>query len=340
MKKYLEWILKKNREVSGLFLFISLFATVILLYIILNFFTGLSTQYFYLFLIIALLFFIIDPFLKTILPSAKANLLLLEIYVFFVHFTVTYSGDNSISFFFLYFIPIISGAMSFGIRGSVGTTLFIFILYNLSPDPVTRNVILFGPQVQAHLPRFIALLIIAIMLGFSSEENRKAEQRAYERMSKIVTLNEIKNSLKLDYELVSILKVTTNSIVKIMNCNAGAGIVYDNMTGEIIDKYEKDLDIPALNKGIIRVSQEPELFGPKDKAVSTADLKKIRNILKVNVHIENERYLIIYLTKLYEKNSFNVSDVELIKTVKVYLELLFKNRALYKRIESIKDYLY
>ncbi|MBP7652323.1 GHKL domain-containing protein [Candidatus Dependentiae bacterium] len=230
--------------------------------------------------------------------------------------------------------------MSFGIRGSVATTLFIFLLYNLSPDPITRNIMLFGPQVQVHLPKFIALLIIAIMLGFSSEENRKAEQRAYERMSKIVTLNEIKNSLKLDYELGSILKVTTNSILKIMNCNAALGILYDNMTGEILEKYEQDFDLNSLNKAVIRATQDSELFGPKDKIISSPDSKKIRNILKINLHIDNEQYLIIYLSKMYEKNTFNVSDIELLKTIKVYLELLFKNRTLYKRIESIKDYLY
>jgi K+-sensing histidine kinase KdpD len=231
--------------------------------------------------------------------------------------------------------------MSFGIRGSVATTIIIFILYNLNYENISKNIIFYGPVIQEELPKFIALLIIAIMLGFMSEENRKAEQRAYERMSKIVTLNEIKNSLKLDYDINSILKISTNSIMKIMNCNAAAGLIYNIKTNKIEDSYSNNIESQYFNNLLLKITPEPELYKKTHNYIEDKkEQKKIKSLLRLNLKINDDKYLLIFITKTFQPNPFNVTDVDLLKTLKVYLELLLKNNFLYKQIENAKNYLY
>jgi len=303
--------------------------------------TEFLSKYFYLFLIIALIFFIIDPFLKAQLPSVKANLLLIEIYVFFVHFAITFAGsENTAIFFFLYIIPIISAAMSFGIRGSVLTTLAIFFLYNLTPDRTTKSISFFGPQVQDDLPKFIALMIIAIMLGFSNEENRKTELRAYERMSKMLTLNEIKNSLRIDNELTDIISSITNAIMRIMNYNSAVGVLIEKKTNQIIEKQEIEISIDNFKSEILKRNEAPIILTAKQKIFNEQHSKKIYNIIKMNVDIDESYYITVILSRLNDKNPINISDIELLKSLKIYIDLLFKNRALYKRIEYMHNYMY
>ncbi len=333
-------ILRKNREVSGLFLFLTLFILVIILFVFITFYFQLADHYFYVFFITALLFFIIDPFLKAHLPSVKANLLLLEIYIFFAHFAIVFSGESNSIFFFLYIIPIISAAMTFGIRGSVLTTLAIFILYNLNESYTSKDLVFFGPQMQDDLPKFIALLIIAIMLGFSSEENRKAEQRAYERMSKIVTLNEIKNSLRLDYNDSSLLKLMSNSIMKLMNCDSVGGALIINNEGSIIERYENNFELSIFSTAAFQITPDPEIISHKNAQLFITGAIKFNNSIKLCLRVDTNRHLIIFLTKIKDKMPLTVSDLELTKTLKVYLELLLKNQALYRQIQQVKDYLY
>ncbi len=341
MKKIIEFIKLQNREISGIMLFISLFIVVILLFVYLTINSNdVNPQFFNFFIIFALLFFIIDPFIKANLPSRKASLLLLEIYIFFVHFAIIFSEDGANSpFFFLYMIPIISAALAFGIRGSIFTTIIIFILYHLNYDILTLQKLL--PTMQNNLPRFISLLIIAIMIGFMSEENRKAELHAYERMSKIVTFNEIKNVLKLDYDINTILKVTTNLIMKIMNCDVSLGLLYNHEQGKVVSKFENGIELEFLSGAAIRLTETAEKISKNDKLITSSKLKRNTELLKLNLSVEQDIFIIIYIGKQKEVTAvFNESDIELLKSLKVYVELLLKNDQLYKKIDSMKDYYY
>lgn len=176
-----------RREFWGLPLFLVLFAATFTLFVLLvSIFQTLGTDilpFAGVFVLLSAVFWLIDPFLKEHLPVLAANLVLLMIYLMAAQIVLLNSGGIDSPFFLVYYFVVFTGAMAYGLTGSLLVTLLVAAAYATFLD---REI-----QLPLYLINMIILFIIALMIGFMAEMKRRVERREIRQNLRLAALAEV-----------------------------------------------------------------------------------------------------------------------------------------------------
>ncbi|HPP87666.1 MAG TPA: ATP-binding protein, partial [bacterium] len=107
------------------------------------------------------------------------------------------------------------------------------------------------------------------------------------------------------------------------------------------EKFENNLQLSFFTNDALQFEDQPRLISKKDRhLIHNANSLKFFNVIKLSLKVDYDKYLIIFLTRKKERVLLSPSDLELTKSLKIYLDLLLKNQMLYKQIQQIKDDLF
>jgi signal transduction histidine kinase len=176
-----------RREFWGLPLFLILFAVTFTLFVFLvSIFQSLGADilpFAGVFVLLSAVFWLIDPFLKERLPVLAANLVLLMIYLLAAQIVLMASGGIASPFFLVYYFVVFTGAMAYGLTGSLMVTFLVAAAYATFIDEIT--------QLPVYLVNIIVLWIIALMIGFLAEMKRRVERREMLQNLRLSALSEV-----------------------------------------------------------------------------------------------------------------------------------------------------
>lgn len=283
---------------------------------------------FFLFLILILFLFLIEPFIKLKYQSAKRNILFIVIYLFLSYFIINYSAE----LFFISIIPVISGAINFGIKGSGFTAVAIFFLNNCkylsNPN--------FNLELDKSFIKYIALFITALITGFIFEENSKVELRCYENFSKISNFKDLRLLLNKFLSLNDAGKEIYLLLKKLFKIDCGLLILKskENYCFIVEDsiKIHNFNELPILNKITSFIINNPAKF------YKLSSLESIKSILKINFSFEEDKEFIALLMK--RKKYFTLEEFEFSRIIKNYIDILLENYNLNIMRRKKSEYFY
>ncbi|MEW5694003.1 MAG: ATP-binding protein [Candidatus Hydrogenedentota bacterium] len=347
IRNILEQIKKHNREVWGFSLFIPLFLSVFALFVILAAVTGDIKLFHIIFFVIASsIFWLIDPWIKTVIPRNVATLLLISIYLILSQFLIAYTGGVNSQFFFVYYIVIFTGAINYGLSGSLGVTMLLFFAYLSFAD--TNN----SAELQTVTSRWIILFILSLMIGFLSEHKKRTEGAIFQRVSKMSTLNEISKLLKATLEKNRILSLILDITMSILNAQYGGIYIYDEKEKgyqpfiehnpskfTLYELLHKEGDISIIDWA--EANRRPMIIKRFDRYEKFYDHKKakkiIRSLMSVLLDIEEMRIVLIVANKS-GADLFTDDDFELFNIIINEIEITLENAKLHSQVLEMKNY--
>ncbi|HOK39608.1 MAG TPA: hypothetical protein PLD27_01020 [bacterium] len=266
----------------------------------------LLNKLFFICLIFELLIFLFEPILKLKIQSKNLSLFILLCYIFLTHFSIRYSGE----LFFLIIIPVISAALSYGVKGGAIVVFILFFLdhFNYIGSPQFHTII------ENNLLKYISFFIISLVISLIFDENKKIELRCYKRFLNFSNSFSIENiNTNNINELYILLK-------KIYRADSGLFLLkIKNNYGVIIEdgvKIKNYQEFPLLNSIITTIVNEPY------EKYKISIFQKYKSMLKIDFTFENKKeYLLIFLK---EKKYFTNEELELSKIIKHFIEVLIK----------------
>lgn len=279
----------------------------------------LSEEFFFIFLIVLLFIFLVEPLIKIKIKSNKFNIILIIIYLYLSALTVRFSP----TFFFIFFIPIISASLSFGMLGSGITVILIFFIQNL--QNIGNTDYLF--ELENLLPKFITLFIISLISGLIFEENKKYEKRCFEKVNKIIKLNFLKTKITYNKSYNEIGKELYLALKNFFKSEKGICIYRSNHNYSLI--IEDGIKINDLNEISIIININNSIIHKPYSFHKISTLKNIQSMMKLSIIYDNDKHFEIILFR--NSRRFYNEELTLCKIIKNNIELLLSNKSLYNK---------
>ncbi|MFP4687639.1 MAG: hypothetical protein ACLFN5_05970, partial [bacterium] len=196
----------------GILPFLVLFFSIVFLFVLLAHFVPLQQEFGWSWIVLFLfLVFVGEPLYRRRTDRYEYHILLLEIYIFGAYFVQLFFPAANYSHLF-YVIPIFSGALSFGLLGTMGTAFFAFLLEILRVAPLWE---LRPDHFQQVLPDILPLVILALLLGFTVEVKNYTQQQLLNRLARMDAFRGLKNIIDVGQRRQPFTAELLNSVLEL-----------------------------------------------------------------------------------------------------------------------------
>lgn len=207
-----------SSELWGLPLFLSLFAVTLTLFVFLiTIYESIGHDilpFAGVFIFLSAIFWLIDPFLKERLSIAVANISLIAIYLIAAQSLLLVSGGLSSRFFLVYYFVVFTGAMSYGLSGSLAVTGLIALAYS--------TFIQTAIDFPVYLVNMMILSIISLMVGFLAETKRRVERRETLQGIRLAALGEIARFMRELSKPEDVIEAGLDAVVRLLSADGVA----------------------------------------------------------------------------------------------------------------------
>jgi len=168
-RQIVSYIQNRDRSILGATLYIFLFFTTSILFIISAMLDkGISSSHILIFAVVNAILWLGGPSIRKRLKSKLLILYFMGGYILIAHFSLVFTGGHSSYFYYLYYPLLFAVALNYGFRGTIVVSAIIAFLYAS---------LFWGGPMDVYVKRIAQLCIAALMLGFISAEKRKTERQ-------------------------------------------------------------------------------------------------------------------------------------------------------------------
>lgn len=207
-----------SRDIWGLPLFVALFAVTFTLFVFLvTIYESIGQNiipFAGIFIFLSAIFWLLDPLLKDRLSIAVANITLISIYLIAAQVLLVVSGGLDSKFFLVYYFVVFTGAISYGLSGSIGVTALVAVAYATFMKSETDF-----PQ---YIINMIVLWIIALMVGFLAETKKRSEERQVLQNLRLTALSEIARFMRELSHPRDVIEGGLEAAVRLLDAEAAA----------------------------------------------------------------------------------------------------------------------
>ncbi|MEK8023442.1 MAG: ATP-binding protein, partial [Candidatus Hydrogenedentota bacterium] len=182
------------------------------------------------FIFLSAIFWLLDPFLKERLSIAVANITLIAVYLIAAQILLLVSGGLTSRFFLVYYFVVFTGAMSYGLSGSIAVTGLIALAYSTFIETAY--------DFPAYLVNMMILSIISLMVGFLAETKRRVERRETLQGIRLASLGEIARFMRELSQPTDVIEAGLDAAVRLLDADGAAlmdGPVIVNRCGRASD---------------------------------------------------------------------------------------------------------
>jgi signal transduction histidine kinase len=207
------------------------------------------------------------------------------IYLLAAQIVLMASGGLASPFFLVYYFVVFTGAMAYGLTGSLLVTFLVAAAYATFIDEIT--------QLPGYLVNIIVLWIIALMIGFLAEMKRRVERREMLQNLRLSALSEVGRFMREMARPEDVLEAGLEALGRLLDaptvaCSAG---------GRIRAVYSRDLN-HQLAKGAV----DPQTGGERFPLAFNEDSPDAGEIIIVrpgaDLSVDEARIVRLFLTKL------------------------------------------
>jgi len=168
-RQVVSYIQNRDRNILGTSLYIFLFFSTSILFIISAMFDkGISSSHILIFALVNAILWLGEPSIRRRIRSEVLILIFMGCYILIAHFSLVFTGGQSSYFYYLYYPLLFAVALNYGFRGTIMVTAIIAFLYAS---------LFWGGPMNVYAKRIAQLCIAALMLGFISAEKRKTQRQ-------------------------------------------------------------------------------------------------------------------------------------------------------------------
>ncbi len=207
-----------TNEYWGLPLFLALFAVTFTLFVFLvTIYESLGLNILPLaavFIFLSAVFWVIDPLMKERLPVFASNVILIALYLFVCQILLIAAGGLRSPLFVVYSFVVFTGAMSYGLTGSVIVTGIVAAAYATFIEEAA--------DLPAYFIRIIVLWIVALMVGFLAETKRRVEKREALQGMRLTALNEVARFMRELSRPEDVIEAGLEALQRLLDASAVA----------------------------------------------------------------------------------------------------------------------
>jgi nitrogen-specific signal transduction histidine kinase len=231
-----------TNEFWGLPLFLALFAVTFTLFVFLVTIFGTLGQdilpFAGVFIFLSAIFWLIDPLLKERLPVAVSNIILISLYLIAAQLLLLFSGGLHSRLFVVYYFVVFTGAMSYGLSGSMAVTALVAMAY--------ATFIETSAELPLYFINIIVLWIISLMVGFLAETKRRVERRETLQNMRLSALGEIARFMRELESPKDVVEAGLDALLRLLGAESVALVRGE----EILHHCGAVADVEGIRRGI------------------------------------------------------------------------------------------